>query len=97
MSKYFQVQDYSRNMKARVSIFNLTGRESIWRENFWQVKKINERQIVCKQFQKYFMQKYLSDGYYDDKIKDFHEMRLGQQTMEEYANKFLELLSMPGT
>ena len=30
--------------------------------------------------------------YYDDKIKEFHELRLGQQTMEEYANKFLELL-----
>ena len=57
-----------------------------------QVKNINERKIVWKQFQKYFKQKYLSDGYYDDKIKDFHEMRLGQQTMEEYANKFLEML-----
>ena len=38
------------------------------------------------------MQKYLFDKYYDDKIKEFHELRLGQQTMDEYANKFLELL-----
>ena len=30
MRKYFKVQDYSRNMKARVAIFNLTGRESMW-------------------------------------------------------------------
>ena len=37
-------------------------------------------------------QKYLSNRYYDDKIKEFHELRLGQQTMEEYENKFLELL-----
>ena len=28
---------------------------------------------------------------YDDNIKEFHELKLGQQTMEEYANKFLEL------
>ena len=42
--------------------------------------------------QEVFNQKYLSDRYYDDKIKEFHELRLGQQTMEEYANKFLELL-----
>ena len=42
--------------------------------------------------QEVFQQKYLSDRYYDDKIKEFHELRLGQQTMEEYANKFLELL-----
>ena len=48
MRKYFQVQDYSRNMKARVAIFNLTGRASIWSEHFRQVKKINERKIVWK-------------------------------------------------
>ena len=92
MRKYFQVQDYLGNMKARVTIFNLTRRSSIWWDNFRQVKKINEIQIVWKQFQKYFKQKYLFDRYYDDKIKEFHELRLGQQTMEEYANKFFELL-----
>ena len=41
---------------------------------------------------KVFRQKYLSYRYYDDKIKEFHEPRLGQLTMEEYANKFLEML-----
>ena len=34
IKKYFQVQDYSRNMKARVSIFNLNGMASIWWEHF---------------------------------------------------------------
>ena len=47
---------------------------------------------MWKHFQKYFKQKYLFDRYYDDKIKEFHELKLGQLTMEEYANKFLELL-----
>ena len=56
------------------------------------MKNINERKIVLEQFQKYFKQKYLGDRYYNDKIKEFHELRLGQQAMEEYANKFLELL-----
>ena len=54
MRKYFQVQDYSGNMKARVAIFNLTGRASIWWEHFRKVKKMNERKIVWKQFQNYF-------------------------------------------
>ena len=48
MRKYFQVQDYSRNMKARVAIFNLTGRASIWWEHHRQVKKVIERRIVEK-------------------------------------------------
>ena len=38
IKKYFQVQDYSGNMKARVAIFNLNGRESIWWEHFKQVR-----------------------------------------------------------
>ena len=53
---------------------------------------INERNIVWKQFKKYFKEKYLSNRYYDGKIKEFHEMKLGQMTMEEYANKFLDIL-----
>ena len=49
MRKYFQVQDYTGNMKARVAIFNLIERASIWWENFRQLEKINERNIVWKQ------------------------------------------------
>ena len=79
-------------MKARVSIFSLNGRASIWWEHFKQVRRINERRLKWKRFQTYFKQKYLSDRYYDDKIKEFHELRLGQHTMEYYANRFLELL-----
>ena len=56
------------------------------------MKKINERNILWKQFNKYIKQKYNSGKYYDDKIKEFHELKLGQLTMEEYANKFLELM-----
>ena len=79
-------------MNTMVVIFNLNGITSIWWEHLRKVKKINERNIVWKQFKKYFKRKYLSDRYYDDKNKEFHELILGQQTMEEYANKFLELL-----
>ena len=92
MMKYFQVQDYLGNMKARVAIFNLNVRASIWWDHLRKVKKINERKIVWKQFNKYFKQMYLSDRYYDGKIKELHELKLGQITMIEYSNKFLELL-----
>ena len=92
MRKYFRVQDYYGNMNARVAIFNLNRRASIWWEHLRKVKKINDRKTMWKQFKKYFKQKYLSDRYYDDKIREFHELRLGQLTMEEYENKFLEML-----
>ena len=38
------------------------------------------------------LQNYLSKRYYDVKLKEFHERKLGQLTMDNYASKFLELL-----
>ena len=61
MRKYFQVLHYYGNTKERVYIFNLNGKASIWWENLREVKKINEINIVWKQLEKYFKQKYLSD------------------------------------
>jgi hypothetical protein len=92
MRKYFQVHDYSGNMKARVAIYNLNDRASIWWEDLKNVKKLSEKKTTWKLFKKYFHQKYLSERYYDGKIKEFHEMKLGQLTMDDYASKFLELL-----
>ena len=48
MKKYFQVQYYSGNIKARVAIFNMNGRASIWWEHLRKVKKINDINIVWK-------------------------------------------------
>jgi hypothetical protein len=48
--------------------------------------------MIQKQFEKYFMKAYLSEKYYDGKIKYFHEYKLGKLTMDAYAKRFLELL-----
>ena len=77
MKKNFQVQDCYGNMKARVAIFNLNGRASIWWEHLRKVKNINDKKIVWKQFKKYIKQEYLSNRYYDYMIKEFHEPKLG--------------------
>ena len=47
--------------------------------------------MVWHQFENYFKKKYLSTRYYENKRKEFHELKLGQMPMEEYVNKFLEL------
>ena len=43
-------------------------------------------------FKKYFKKQYLSKRYYERKTKELYELRLGQMTMEDLINKFLELL-----
>ena len=55
------------------------------------MKGIHEKDLSWKQFEKYFKEKYMSEKYFDGKTKEFYELRLGQLTIEEYINKFLEL------
>ena len=77
MKKYFQIHDYSRNERDRINIYNLNGRASIWWENLMQAKGIKERQVRWDQFKTYFEEKYLSSRYYDNKRKEFNELKLG--------------------
>ena len=40
-----------------------------------------------------FRKKYLSKHYYDNKMEEFFELKLGSINMEAYEKKFLELLN----
>jgi hypothetical protein len=92
LKKYFRVHDFSENSKARVDTFNLNGKASIWWEYLKSMKGVCEEDLSWKRFEKYFRKKYLSEIYFDGKAKDFYELKLGQLTIEEYVNKFLNLL-----
>jgi hypothetical protein len=65
---------------------------SIWWADLRNVKVIHEKDLSLKQFERYFKKKYLSEKYFDGKTKEFYELKLGQFTIEEYINKFLELI-----
>lgn len=56
------------------------------------VKDMRKKEISWRIFEKYFRQKYLCERYYDNKVKEFHEHKLRQLTVDEYTNRFLELL-----
>jgi hypothetical protein len=56
------------------------------------VKGIHEKEFSWIQFEKHFKKKYLLEKYFDGKTKEFYELGLGQLTIQEYVNKFLELL-----
>ena len=75
-----------------MATFNLNGKASIWWEDLKNMKGVHEEDLSWKRFEKYFRKKYLSERYFDEKAKDFYELKLGQLTIEEYVNKFLDLL-----
>jgi hypothetical protein len=70
------VHNYSENTKARIAIFNSNGGASIWWEDLKEIKRLKERKMTWKQFEKYFQKAHPSEMYYDDKIEEFHENKL---------------------
>ena len=56
------------------------------------MKGIHEKDLSWKQFEKYFKKKYLSEKYFDGKTMELYELELGQLIIDEYINKFLELI-----
>jgi hypothetical protein len=75
-------------MEANIIIYHLQRKASIWWDQLKHVKNIDEKRISWKYFQK----QYLSEHYYDKKMQDFFEFKLGNMTMEEYNKMLLELL-----
>jgi hypothetical protein len=56
------------------------------------MKGVRKEDLSWKKFEKYFWKKYFSERYFDEKAKEFYELKLGKLTIEEYVNKFLDLL-----
>jgi hypothetical protein len=70
----------------------LNGKASIWWEDLRNVKGTHEKDFSWKKFDKHFKKKYLTEEYFDGKTKEFYELKLGQLTIDEYINKFLEMI-----
>jgi hypothetical protein len=83
MRKYFQVHNYSKNTKVKITIFDLNEGAFVWCEDLKEVKVFKENKLTWKQFEKYFKKAYLLEKYYDGKIKKFHEHKLGQILFQE--------------
>lgn len=64
----------------------------IWWEHLSEIKTIRERNLDWEKFWKCFKEKYLIAKYYDGQRREFHELKLGPQCMEEHFQKFMELL-----
>ena len=93
LRKFFQLHQYTPNMEARVAIYHLQGKATIWWDQLVKLKDIDEDKTSWRKFKKYFQKEYLSEHYYDKKMEELFELKLGSMTMEAYEKKFLELLN----
>eukprot|EP00253_Pinus_taeda_P017694 PITA_17694 len=55
-------------------------------------KRSYEQNITWDNFQRFFKERYLTERFYDEKAREFHDLRLGQQTMDEFITRFTSLL-----
>jgi hypothetical protein len=92
MKKCFQLHDYPSWLEARISTYYLQGKETIWWDKLKQAKNLDEKRISWRQFKGYFQEKYLSEHYYERKMKEFFELKLGTMTMDGYDKCFFQLL-----
>jgi hypothetical protein len=92
MRKYFQLHNYSSHEEGRIVIYQLKGKTSMWWDQLVQVQHIKDKSVTLKELKKYFENKYLTNRYYDKKMKEFFELKLGSMTIDEYERRFLELL-----
>jgi hypothetical protein len=92
MRKYFQLHNYSAQAEGRIVIYQLKGKASMWWDQYVQVQHIDEKKVTWREFKRYFQKKYLTKWYYDRKMKEFFELKLGSMTIDEYERRFLELL-----
>ena len=73
-------------------MYQLKGKESMWWDHLVQVQHIREKYITWKEFKRYFDKKCLTKRYYDRKMKEFFELKMGSMTIDEYEQRFLEFL-----
>jgi hypothetical protein len=92
MKKYFQLNNYSSHAEGRIAIYQLKGKASMWWDQLVQVQHTVEKSVTWREFKKYFEKKYLTKRYYDKKMKEFFELKLGSMTIYEYERRFLKLL-----
>ena len=79
-------------MKARLTVYQLQGKATLWWEATKMVHAIAEKTVTWEYFQVKFKSRYLNKCYYDDKAKAFQELKLGQLTIDEFVTKFTNLL-----
>eukprot|EP00253_Pinus_taeda_P004686 PITA_04686 len=56
------------------------------------VRGVSEQNITWENSQRYFKERYLTKRFYDEKARELHDLRLGQQTMDEFITCFTSLL-----
>ena len=79
-------------MKSRIAIYNINCKASRWWRDLKHTKKDDLREVSWTNFHNIFQEKYMSKSFFEKKLKEFHELRMGSMTMDAFINRFLDIL-----
>ena len=71
MNKYFQIYNYSSQLKERMAFYNLTGKAYIWWQDLKRVKGIREKNINWSTFKKYFKNNFFWNSTTKSELSNF--------------------------
>ena len=91
MGRFFSLLPYGSNIKARCAITQLRGHGSIWWDGESERLGINVADLTWEIFEERFREKFLSPQYREARIDEFHELKQGFMTVDQYEKKFLGL------
>jgi hypothetical protein len=84
------LHDYPSQVGARIPNYQLQGKVVMWWDQLKQSKNLDEKIISWRNFKGYFQEKYFFEHYYEIKMKEFFELKLGTMIVEEYEKWFFE-------
>ena len=84
--------NYSKQLKTRMTIYNLIGKADIWWQDIKWVKGIKKKNINWSTFKNYFKNNLFSKQYYEEWAKEFYDLRLRTMSIKKLKSKFLSLL-----
>ena len=70
MKKYFQISNYSNQLNARMTIYNVSRKDDIWWQDLKRVKGIKEKNVIWSTFKRYFKKKFLSEQCYEERANN---------------------------
>ncbi|XP_057870685.2 uncharacterized protein LOC131077250 [Cryptomeria japonica] len=92
MEKYFEIRDYTENMKFVWGAYQLTGEAISWWENKKAELGLRSNNITWSKFVEVFRQRWLPQLFFEQKLTDFQDLKQGELYVHAYWEKFMHLL-----
>jgi hypothetical protein len=92
MTRCFTLRDYASTSKEKITIFQLRDNALNWWGNLERQLHLTLDTVSWEIFEERFWRKYFLAYYEEQQVGAFHDLVHGNETLEEYEIRFMELV-----